>query len=127
MSEEKKTITFVTICLVLIGAGVFFLKDRKPPSVEIEDRMAAIQVAIEEWYAEKGSLPETLEELGLPEEETQDIIKKTFIYSVSDDGTTVTIGTLGADSKPGGKMFRADKELVFTLGEEKEKSGDPES
>ena len=127
MTEEKKVIIFISVCLLAIGGGAFFLHDKKPVSVEIDDRMAAIQVAIEEWHAEKGSPPDSLEELGLPEEEIQDIIKKVFQYSVSEDGTTVTILTLGADSKPGGKMFHADKERVFTLGTAKKDESDPSS
>lgn len=127
MTEEKKVIIFISVCLVGIGAGIFFLQDKKPVSVEIEDKMAAIQVAIEEWYEKKGSPPDTLQELGLPEEEIQDIIKNVFQYSISEDGTTVTLLTLGADAKPGGKMFRADKERTFTLGASKEEKEDPSS
>jgi|GEM_PF-3248731 len=116
MTEQKKTYIFLAVCLGVIVAGAVILHGRKPPSVEIEDRMAALQVAIEAWYAEKGSPPETLQDLGLPEEEIQDIVKKVFQYFVSEDGTTVTLLTLGSDGKPGGKMFRADRERVFRLG-----------
>ncbi|MEM7698566.1 MAG: hypothetical protein AAF236_09205 [Verrucomicrobiota bacterium] len=116
MTEAKKTILFVSICLAVIIAGVVFMQGRKPPSVEIVDRMAALQAAIEDWHAEKGAPPESLQVLGLPEEEIQDIVLKPFVYSVSEDGSTVTLSTLGADEKVGGKMFNADRELIFTLG-----------
>lgn len=124
MTEEKKAISFVAVCVVVISAGLFFLRDRTPPAVEIDQRLDALQVAIQEWYAEKGSPPETLEELGLPEDEIIDIALKVFQYEVGEDGQTVTLRTYGADEKPGGKMFRADRERVFTLGEE---ASDPES
>lgn len=116
MSETRKVIIFTSVCLIGIGIGIFFLKDKKPVSVQIEDKMAALQVAIEDWYAEKGSPPDSLDQLGLPEEEIQDIIKKDFLFSVSEDGETVTIQTLGADAKPGGKMFNEDRKRVFTMG-----------
>ena len=127
MTEAKKTYLFIAICVIVMIAGVIFLKGRKPPSVEIEDRMAALQTAIENWHAEKGSAPASLEELGLPEEEIQDIILKPFDYSVSEDGTTVTLSTLGADEKKGGKMFNADRELIFTLDGNGPTGDDPSS
>ena len=118
MTEEKKAITFVAVCVVVIVAGIFLMRDQTPPAVEIDQRMEALEVAIQEWYAEKGSPPETLQQLGLPEEEILDILKEEFQYLVSEDGTTVTLRTYGADGKPGGKMFRADRERVFSLGED---------
>jgi len=120
MSEAKKTYLFLAVCVAVIVGGFLIFRGKKPPSVEIEDRMTAIQAAVENWHAAKGSPPDTLEELGLPEEEIQDIVKKPFLYSVSEDGTTVTLMTLGADGKPGGKMFNADREIVFSLDTEKE-------
>ncbi|MEM9281297.1 MAG: hypothetical protein AAGA96_05680 [Verrucomicrobiota bacterium] len=122
MTEAKKTYIFIGVCVAFIIGGMIFLSDKKPVSVEIEDRMASLQVAIEAWHAEKGSPPATLQELGLPEEEILDIMKEPFQYKVSEDGSTVTLLTFGADRKPGGKMFRADKELIFTLGEGAESS-----
>ena len=124
MNQAKKTYTFIAVCVLAIGAGAFFLRNQKPPSVEINDRMVALQVAIENWNAEKGRPPETLDELGLPKEEMEDVIKEVFQYSVSEDGKTVTLATYGADRKPGGKMFHADRELVFTLGESKQKNSE---
>lgn len=115
MTEEKKAISFVAVCLVVIAAGLFFLRDRTPPAVEIEEKLDAIQASIETWHAEKGAPPETLEQLGLPEEAIKDIALEVFQYSVGDDGT-VTLRTYGADGKPGGKMFRADVERIFKLG-----------
>lgn len=118
MSQEKKALAIVAVCLVIIGAGIFLLRDREPPVVVTRERLAALQVSIESWSAANGGrLPESLEVLGLPGEAIRDHAGHLFDYRVADDGKTVTLVSYGADGKPGGSMFHADNEVTFTLGE----------
>ncbi len=116
MTQEKKALSIVAVCLVIIAAGIFLLRDREPPVVVTRERLAALQASIETWSAANGGrVPESLAALGLPGDATRDHAGHDFHYRVADDGKTVTLVSYGADGKPGGSMFHADNEVTFTL------------
>ncbi|MCB1062988.1 MAG: hypothetical protein KDN20_08720 [Verrucomicrobiae bacterium] len=115
MTQEKKALAVVALCVVIIGAGMLYLRDREPPVVVTRARLSALQTSIEEWAAVQGRLPKNLEELNLPDEAIHDHADKLFDFRVSEDGKTVTLSSYGVDGKPGGSMFRADNEVTFTI------------
>ena len=115
MSQEKKAIIVIAVCLAVIGVGAWWLRDKEAPAVVTQQRLNALQVSIEAWAAaHDGKAPESLDELGLPEEAISDHKGARFDYITSDDGTVKVI-SYGADGKPGGHAFHADTEVSFQL------------
>ena len=65
MTQEKKALLVVAVCLVVIGIGFYLLRDREAPAVVTRERIRALQASIETWASEHGGkAPETLEALG---------------------------------------------------------------
>jgi len=114
MSTEKKALVMVAVCLFVMGVGLYLMRGREAPAVVTRERLAGLQTAIEEWHRNKGSLPESLEELGLDDESIRDHSGTVFEYTPEDDGT-VTLISYGVDGKPGGYMFRSDSKVTFKL------------
>jgi hypothetical protein len=114
MSTEKKAIVVVVVCLVVMGAGLLFLRGREAPAVVTRERLAGVQAALEDWNRTHGELPGSLEELGLGDEAIRDHMGTVFEYTVAKDHT-VTLTSYGTDGKPGGYMFRADSAVTFQV------------
>lgn len=112
MSKEKK-FNFVLGGLVLTVVLIYFVfgRQKNNPALITADRMAALQVSVSDWAKEKGAPPQNLSDLGLPSEALEDHIGNPFTYQIS--GSEVTISSLGADGKPGGVMFKADRQITF--------------
>lgn len=114
MSTEKKAVVMVVVCVVVMGAGLYLLRDREAPAVVTRERLAELQTAIEAWHSDKGSLPASLEELGLDDDSIRDHSGTVFEYTTAEDGT-VTLTSYGVDGKPGGYMFRSDSKVSFQV------------
>lgn len=114
MNKERRAIIFIVVCVAVLVAGLLLMGDRKAPAVLTRERLEALQASIEQWSREKGRLPETLDEMGLPDQATRDLLGTDFEYAVDGDGT-VTLTSYGADGKPGGLMFRSDASISFRV------------
>lgn len=114
MTEEKKALIAVAVCLTGIVAGWLSLRGREAPAVVTRERMANLQTAIEQWTSAHGNPPTTLQELGLGVDEICDHAGSEFRYTV-DSGGRIRLISYGADGKPGGALFRADTEVNFQV------------
>ena len=47
MSQEKKAIIVIAVCLAVIGVGAWWLRDKEAPAVVTQQRLNALQVSIE--------------------------------------------------------------------------------
>ena len=112
MSTERKAIAIIAVCLIVMGIGLYFLRDREAPAKVNRERLSGLRLAIEEWTETHGSPPKSLEELGLSDEAISDRAGTVFNYVVSDDGA-VTLISYGADGKPGGLVFHSDTKITF--------------
>ncbi len=112
MKQETKT-GLVLVGLVAIIAVIYLrFGDSEPsPVVVTVNRLNALQLEVQEWEKKNNKLPETLADLGLPDEAVTDHKGAPFVYE--NDNGWVTISSLGADGKPGGVMFNADQTVEF--------------
>lgn len=112
MTQEKKTLIVLGLLVAFIVLVLLFFGEKGPsPVVETQNRLRDLKAPVLAFAEEKGALPETLQELGLPTEATSDHAGKPFVYEIN--GRSVTISSLGADGKPGGAAFNADKSINF--------------
>ncbi|MDF1813000.1 MAG: hypothetical protein P1V20_12320 [Verrucomicrobiales bacterium] len=113
MTHEKK-FNFLLGGLIIAMIVIYFAFGRKAgpnPAALTDSRLQALEEAVIDWAQKQGAPPEKLSDLGLESEALTDHIGNPFIYDVS--GTKVTITSFGADSKPGGVMFKADRAVRF--------------
>lgn len=112
MSDNRKTI-FVVCGLIAAMLVIYFVFAPKgpPPATITDARLRDLEEAVMQWARENGSPPEKLSDLGLNEELLADHIGNPFIYHA--EGSKVTISSLGADGRPGGVMFKADRSVSF--------------
>ena len=112
MTQQKKSFIVVGALVAFIALVLVFFGDKGPsPVVETQNRLRDLEAPVLEFAEKNGALPKALSELGLPIEATSDHTGKPFIYEV--DGRTVAISSLGADGKPGGAAFNADRKISF--------------
>ena len=110
-APPKKMIVVVVVLVALIIAGVVFLDGKEPPGRVTTARLAELQASISEYAKKHGAPPETLAELP-GENSPVDAWNQPLTYRVLGDGR-VEIASLGADGKPGGHMFKADRIVTF--------------
>lgn len=113
MTQEKKTILLVAGLLAFI-AIVYFAFGRRStnPAARTMAQLQTLETAVIDHADRTGSLPESLEDLGLDAEVLSDRAGNRFVYQVN--GNTVSISSLGADGKEGGHVFDADRTVKFT-------------
>lgn len=99
--------------LIAVMAIVYFLFGNSGPSPATltKERLDTLQTAVIEYADKHQALPTTLEDLGLAKEALIDHAGVPFVYQA--EGSKVVILSYGADGKPGGHSFRADKSVSF--------------
>ncbi|MDF1751360.1 MAG: hypothetical protein P1U89_01160 [Verrucomicrobiales bacterium] len=114
MSENKKS-NLIIFGLIVVMVVVYFAFGRKGenPATITTQRLNHLKSEVIAWSEEKGAPPQSLSELGLEESALVDHIGTPFTYNVS--GSRVSISTPGADKKPGGIMFKADRVVTFEV------------
>jgi len=107
MTQKTKTVILASLLVAFIAYLLVFSSGKGPT----QNLIRALETPVLAFAEKNGAPPETLQELGLTVEATSDQAGKPLIYEVN--GRTVTISSLGADGKPGGKAFNADKTHRF--------------
>jgi hypothetical protein len=103
-------ILVIAVLLILFG-------DRDNPMQKTRDRMQRLERAILSYVDDYNEAPESLAELKLPEEDLQDHLGEPFRYTVKEGSVTLT--SYGSDKKPGGFLFKRDRQTVFELPQTK--------
>ena len=118
MNKDKK-FNLVLGGLVIAMVVIYFAFGSgrgKNPALVTKERLDALQVEVEKWAEKNGGPPAQLSELQVEEDLLTDHMGVPFIYEVN--GSEVVITSYGADGKPGGFMFKADRKVMFDTASE---------
>ena len=99
-------ILVIAVLLILFG-------DRDNPTQKTRERLHRLERAVLSYVEDHKEAPKSLAELNLPEEDLQDHLGEPFLYTVKEG--TVTLTSYGSDKKPGGFLFKRDRQTVFKL------------
>lgn len=115
MTQEKKAGLFIGICALVIVALLVFARGLGSPSEADAQAFQRTEQAIRAYYASQNKAPDALADLPVEADIYSDRTGQSLVYQV--EGSKVTLTALGGDQKPGGIMFKADREHVFYLTE----------
>lgn len=113
MTQEKKALYFIIGGIIVIAVAAIFGSRLTSPADVDNAAFQRAEAAIRSHYQASGTLPDALSDIDAPAETFHD--RTGFPLDFQRSGKTITLTSYGGDQKPGGIMFKADKEHIFHL------------